>query len=120
MWVLAFIAKNALSTMLNSRMSAGTHIVPAVALENTVELTTQKNLSRSNSEVANYLLIEFSNDQEIVKMDSAILRCTQPANMTPMLQKAFFTFQKNVLKKTLILFIFWALFILQILQLETN
>lgn len=60
------------------------HMAPAVALVHVVEPATQKKLPRFSSVVVNFLLKKFANDRTIAKIDFAILRYTQPSNMTRM------------------------------------
>lgn len=83
MCVLTIFGWNFLTTTLNSRLFAATNIEPVVTLVDIVEPTTQQNLSCSYPKVVSYLLKKFSNDQKITKINSATLRCTQPADMTP-------------------------------------
>lgn len=54
---------------------------PVVALVNTLEPTTPKNLFCSYLEVADYLLMKFAIGNAFAGMDSAILRNTQPTTM---------------------------------------
>lgn len=70
--------------MLNSRMYASAHITPVVISVSTTETPIQNKLLQSYSEVLNYLLYQFANDQASCEMNSRILRHTQRANMTPM------------------------------------
>lgn len=62
MWILPFFVKNALATIVNSRMSAADSINLVVASVNSTEQLIQKNLLRSHSELVNCLLKKFSND----------------------------------------------------------
>lgn len=73
MRVLPFFVKSALATRLGSRMSAAVHITSVVSPVNTTEQLVQK-LLRSYSEVFNYLLKKFPNNQAIAEMVSKILR----------------------------------------------
>lgn len=56
MWSVLFLEQNGLATILNSYMSAATHIALVVASENTVEPATRKKLLRSYLEIVKNLL----------------------------------------------------------------
>lgn len=62
MCILPFLIKNALPMTLKTRMPAATHIVPRVALKNTVKLTSQKNLLGFYLRVVYCPLKKFEND----------------------------------------------------------
>lgn len=64
-------------------MSAFIHNAPEVSSVNTIEPMTEKKLLWPNSEIASYLFKKLSDEQAIAKINSAILRSTQPASMSP-------------------------------------
>lgn len=67
--------------MVNSSIFASTHIEPVIASENTLEPRKQKKRHRSYPEV-DHLFREIVEDQAISKTNFAVLRYTQPVNMT--------------------------------------
>lgn len=82
MRVLPFFVKNALASPSNSCMSAATNTAPKVAFAQSAEPIKQKKLLLPYPVVDNYLLKNFATHQTVAKMNSTILRHTQPSSMS--------------------------------------
>lgn len=65
-------------------MSALSKVAPAAAFDHSVEPFRQNKPFWSYPEGINYLSKKFLNDETVRKMNTTILRYTQPTSMTPM------------------------------------